>query len=85
MADKKHYIKLERAEDLENHLECIMQDCETLKQFLDAYNMYEVMGGWKAVCMETLSITERYFKHLQDSLTKFYLKFKTECNNTIMK
>jgi hypothetical protein len=62
-----------------------MGDFETLKQFLDAYDMYEVMWGWKAVCMETLSITESYFKRLQDSLTNFYLKFKTECNNTIMK
>lgn len=36
MEDKEHYIKLERAEDLENHLDCLMQDFETLKQFLDA-------------------------------------------------
>jgi hypothetical protein len=45
MADKKPYllIKIERAEDLENHLECLMGDFETLKQFLDAYDMYEVM------------------------------------------
>lgn len=87
MADKKPYllIKKDIADDLENHLDDIMAEMDWLNEIEDAMYTFSVMWASAEINKENVTVLENWGKRVKKSFTEFYLKYKKECNNIIMK
>lgn len=87
MADKKPYllIKREIADDLENHLDAIMAEMDWLKGIEDAMYTFSVMWASAEINKEYVTVLENFSKRVKKIFTEFYLKYKKECSNIIMK
>lgn len=87
MADKKPYLLIKRdiADDLENHLDAIMAEMDWLKEIEDAMYTFSVMWATAEINKEYVTVLENFGKRVKKIFTEFYLKYKKECNNTIMK
>lgn len=87
MADKKPYLLIKRniADDLEKHLDAIMTEMDWLKEIEDAMYTFSAMWASAEINKEEIIVLENWAKRVKKSFTEFYLKYKKECSNIIMK